>query len=84
MSDKPIEKLRDGLITATIWRNQTQGGDMYAVSIIRSYKADDDWKQSTSYTPRETLRVANLARRAYDRIEQLKAEAKAEAKKEAA
>ena len=72
MSNQPLQKLRDGLITATIWRNETEAGDMYSVNIVRSYKSGDSWKESTSYTPRELLRVSNLTRRAYDCIDQLK------------
>lgn len=76
MSDKPIEKLNDGLITAAIWRNYSDKGEHYSVSLSRAYKHGDDWKRTSSFSSRELLRVSVLAMRAYQRIGELRDAAK--------
>ena len=66
---KPIQKLKDGLITATIWANQNDDGKTrYSVNITRSYLKDETWQETTSFSNGELLRVARLANKAYDAI----------------
>lgn len=80
---KPIAKIRDGRLTATIWKNEKQAdeetgeiGHFYSVDIKRSYKdGGDQWQETASFSGAELLRVANLATRAYNHIQDLKAEA---------
>lgn len=76
-TNKPIDKLRDGLLTATIWRNiGDDGKSRYSVTILRSYKKGDAWKETSSFSRNELLRVSHLAGKAYDRIAEIIAELK--------
>ena len=77
---KPEAKIKDGTITATIWKNENKSdeGDglkaFYSVDIQRSYKdKDDKWQSTSSFSGPELLRVANLAQTAYNHILHLKA-----------
>jgi len=78
MSDKPIKTLRDGLITATLWKNHTDDGAFYSVNLIRSYKDQDgEWNETPSFSGSDLLKASNLATRAYDFITDLVQERKA-------
>lgn len=72
---KPTAKIRDGMLTATIWKNDTKANDkgevgsFYSVDIKRSFKdKNDEWQETSSFTNAELLRVANLATSAYNHI----------------
>jgi hypothetical protein len=73
MRNKPFHEIRDGLIKATIWKNTRQKNErpiiIYSVDVTRSYKDNGgNWKESTSFSGNELLRVANLYERAYNAI----------------
>jgi len=73
MSNQPITKLKDGLISATIWNNQTENGkDHYSVTLSRSYLKNDEWREAFSFSGSELLRLARLSQAAYDEIERQK------------
>ena len=80
MSNEPKLKLRDGLITATVWENtiNTDDGEKTRLSIdvVRNFKdKDGNWNETSSFSPTELLKVSRLADRAYDSIlEQRQAE----------
>ena len=80
MSNKPLDKIKDGMISATIWQNETEEGKTrYSVTISRSYTdANDQWHETNSFSTLELLIVSRLAQKAYDRIAVLKEEAKAQ------
>lgn len=66
---KPVITLKDGLISAAIWRNKAEDGTLrYSVSFARAYLKDDEWRSSHSYSRAELLRLARLSERAYDWI----------------
>lgn len=77
---KPVAKIRDGRLTATIWKNEkltevptSEIGHFYSVDIKRSYKdSGDQWQETASFSGAELLRVANLAQAAYNHILHLK------------
>ena len=77
MSSEPILKLRDGLITATVWENTTKSGEdektRLSIELNRSYKDGDDWKTTSSFSQTELLKVARLATRTYDAIQDKRA-----------
>lgn len=61
MPNLPAKKLRLGLITATIWKND----GFYTVDLARSYKdADGNWHSTTSFTHSDLLNLAKCAERA--------------------
>ena len=40
---------RLGAIKATIWKNDTENGPRYSVTITRLYKDGEDWKTTDSF-----------------------------------
>jgi hypothetical protein len=49
VKNRPVHVIRFGGIKAAIWRNQTSAGPIHNVTLTRSYKDGDKWKESTSY-----------------------------------
>ncbi|MEM9128560.1 MAG: hypothetical protein AAGA97_02430 [Pseudomonadota bacterium] len=69
MTNKPLTKIKDSLITATVWHNKTdEGKDRYSVDLSRSYEKDNQWHDTNKFGPAELLRAARLAEAAYDFI----------------
>lgn len=79
-NNQPVETLRDGSLKASIWGNRNENGVFYSVELVRSYTDEaGNWHDSRSLSNGELLRAARLLTRAYDRVLQLRAEAKAKA-----
>ena len=79
-NNKPTDILRDGPIKATIWKQESQNGAFYRVNLSRAYRdKDGNWKDSDSFSGTELLQVAELARRAYERTNQLRQQDRAAA-----
>jgi hypothetical protein len=73
MTNQPITKLKDGLITATIWKNQTSAGKAhYSVTFARSYMKNDEWSEAYSFSGSELLRISRLSQAAYTEIQKRK------------
>ena len=67
MANTPETTLRDGNLKATIWKNVGEKGAFYTVSLTRTYKDEGgDYHDSNSFSGSELLRIAHLAKRAYD------------------
>ncbi len=49
MKNKPAHEIRNGGIKVTIWPNDDQGKTRYSVTMSRSYKVGEEWKQTTSF-----------------------------------
>jgi len=62
MSDraKPVRKLSSGNITVAIWENAPGKGPRYTVTANRSYKKDDEWKDSNSYSSDDLMTLCKL------------------------
>lgn len=59
---KPAHEVRLGRIKATVWANEIyQGGTAYAVQIVRLYKEDDQWRDTTSFNRGDLPLVAKVA-----------------------
>ena len=70
-SNKPVDRLRIGALTASIWENQGVNGEgkFYAVTFERSYRVGEgDWKTTQSFGRNHLLAVAKLADQAHTRI----------------
>ena len=57
MSKKPVHTIRFGNISAAIWENEGQKGTFHSVTLTRSYKDGDQWKDTPSMN-RDDLLVA--------------------------
>lgn len=72
---KPAAILRDGSLKATLWQRQTEKGVFFNVSLTRTYKEGEEYKDSNSFSGPELLRIARLATKAYDLANELRATA---------
>lgn len=62
-SDKrPLQTLRHRSIKATIWRNETEKGPMFNITISRSYrdKTSGEWRDTHSIGYDDLMNVAAL------------------------
>jgi hypothetical protein len=57
---KPAHKIRSGAIEVAIWRQEGEKGPWYSVTMSRSYKKDEQWKQSDSFGSDDLLLLAKL------------------------
>lgn len=70
--NKPVEKFRDGPVSATIWENRVQNkygelGTFYTISIERNYKdKEDKWKSTSSFRSQDMPKVRFVADKAYE------------------
>lgn len=52
--NKPVKRFRAGAVSAAIWENQSEKGSYATISLQRSYKDKEEWKNTRS------LRVNDL------------------------
>lgn len=64
MSDKPAKKLRIGYLTATVWKNEANGGTFYSVELSRTFKDGDEYKNTSSLGHADLLNASKLLQRA--------------------
>lgn len=75
---KPVEAIRFGTLSASIWRNQGKDGAWYSVSFQRSYKDNDgDWNYSDTFNLHDLCELSLLAQRAFGAIQSLTAKDRA-------
>ena len=65
-SSQPVQKIRHGAVSASIWRQETKKGPMFNVTFQRAYKDGDEWKNSTSFGRKELLVLSFTATRAFE------------------
>ena len=60
MKPAPVHKIRIGLVTAAIWKNEVEGGKpFYNVTIQRSYKnSAGEWDAGDSFNHDDLLNLA--------------------------
>ena len=63
--NKPVQVVRYGGIKAAIWRNDTSNGHMYNVTVARTYKDGDEWKESGSFGADDLLTLAKALNEAH-------------------
>ena len=49
MNRKPAHEIKIGGVKATIWLNDGKGAARHTVNTSRSFKAGDEWKQTSSF-----------------------------------
>ena len=65
----PADKVRVGLITASIWANETDKGTFHNVTFERRYiDSKDQWQSTHSYGPADLLALAKAADLAHTKI----------------
>ena len=63
---KPVHRIRLGRISAAIWRNKSErGAEWYRVGITRSWKQDEEWRETASYDVEDLPVVAQAAMMAH-------------------
>ena len=68
----PVAKIRVGLITASIWENETEKGIFHNVTFERRYRdANGEWHSTHSYDAGDLLVLAKLADQAHTKIADL-------------
>ena len=75
-TNKPAATVQLGVIRAAAWRNESDNGPWYSVTIERRYKDGEDWKSSDSFGRDDLLTVAKVADLIHTRIHELQAEAR--------
>ena len=58
---KPIHEVKVGMVKAAIWANDTPKGTLYSVTFTRLYKADEGWKTTQSFNPRDLTDVVRVS-----------------------
>jgi hypothetical protein len=58
---RPVFEARYGRLRASVWRQESEKGPWFNVTLSRSYKDDDgNWQNSSSFGTRDLLEVAKL------------------------
>lgn len=71
----PVDVIRDGALKATIWENQGEKGVYFSTVLARTYEDSDGRLRDThSFNGTELLRIAELARRAYEHVTEFRSE----------
>lgn len=66
--NQPVHHIRNGAVSASIWRQETDKGPMFNVTFQRSYKENDEWKTSTTFGRNNLLVLGLIAARAFEWI----------------
>ncbi|ODR99307.1 hypothetical protein AUC68_04750 [Methyloceanibacter methanicus] len=76
--NQPVEKMRNGSIVATIWKNESEKGAFFSVTFARTYKdADGDYHDVNSFSGTQLLQLAKLANEADTRVRKLRQDERA-------
>ena len=72
-SIQPVHTARHRNIKASIWRNETEKGPMYKVTVTRSYREGDEWRDTSSFGYDDLMNAAKLMYDAHSVISELRA-----------
>ena len=70
MVNKPVHEVRYRNVKAAVWLNQTVKGTMHNVTLSRSYREGEQWKNSFSFGPTDLLPLAKALNEAHTWIHQ--------------
>ena len=65
---QPIHEVRLGYIKAAVWKNETEAGVRYNVTVSRLYKDDDQWGSTESFGRDDLLLLAKVVDQAHSWI----------------
>lgn len=61
ITNRPLKTFRSGAVQAAIWKKEPAAGGIYfSVTLNRSYKQDDQWRNSESFDSRDLLDVRRV------------------------
>jgi len=60
-NSQPAKSIRLGAIEAAIWENEGKNGPFYSVTVKRSYREGETWKDSVSFGERDCIALARIA-----------------------
>lgn len=81
-ANKPAHTIRYRNLKATIWKNASNNGDFYSVTLSRSYQdKEDQWHDASSFNTNDLPTVAKLCNDAHSWITWAERRAKDEAEK---
>jgi hypothetical protein len=78
--DMPVFSCRHRALKAAVWQNESNNGPFYNVTVSRSYKDGEKWKESSSFGYDDILPIAELLRTCHGFISREIAKAKSVAK----
>ena len=67
-NNQPVHQIRHGAVSASIWCQETDKGQMFNVTFQRAYKDGDAWKNTNSFGRNNLLVVSLIAARAFEWI----------------
>ena len=69
---QPVEEVRIGAIKAAIWRNESENGPRFNVTLQRLYRTEDgQWHSTASFGRDDLLVLMKVADAAHTRVMQL-------------
>jgi phenylalanyl-tRNA synthetase alpha subunit len=75
---RPVEEVRFGNIKSAIWRNESQNGPWFNVTLQRLYRNEDgEWTSTTSFGRDDLLLLAKVVNFAHSRVLELLAKERA-------
>jgi len=60
--DMPVFSCRHRALKAAVWQNESEKGPFFNVTVSRSYKDGETWRESTSFGYDDILPIAELLR----------------------
>lgn len=71
-TNKPVEVIRDGNLSASIWQKEGKNGAYYTATYAKSYKDDrGNYQNSHSFYGTDHLKLAELSKQVYQREREL-------------
>ena len=71
-NNRPIHSIKSGGLDISIWENNFKDNTSYSVTMQRSYKTDDGWKQTNFLRKHDLLLASRLLEKAFDYINDIK------------
>ena len=68
----PVDVVRVGALKASLWENVGENGPFLKVTFAKTYTQDGEPKDTNGFDERDLLGVSHLAKKAFDRIAELK------------
>lgn len=68
--NKPVHRVKMGLVEAAIWENRSQDGVWHSVRFQRAYKDAETWKSTDSFGRDDLLLLAKAADHAHTWIQE--------------